>query len=72
MLTRSAIDHGFDLRSRQTIHYKNWYLLILRLAHTALRYNKKDQLALSQDNVSSGDTSISRLNIQLSELNILK
>ena len=58
MLTSSAVDHGFDLRSGQTKDYEIG-ICCFSAKHAALRRKIKDWLARNQDNVSEwGDMSM--------------
>ena len=65
MLASSAVDHGFEPRSGQTIDYEI-DICCFFAKHAALRRKSKDWLAQNQDNVSEwGDISIHGLLFQL-------
>jgi hypothetical protein len=51
VLTSSAVDRGFELRSDQTKDYKIG-IWCFSAKHTALSTKSKDWLARNQDNVS--------------------
>ena len=64
LLTSSAVDRGFELRSGQTKDYKIG-ICCLSAKHAALRSKSKDWLAQNQNNVSEwGDMSTRRLLFQ--------
>jgi hypothetical protein len=61
VLSSSAVDRGFELRSGQTKDYKIG-ICCLSAKHAALRRKSKDGLARNQDNVSEwSDMSIREL-----------
>ena len=64
LLTSSAVDRGFELRSGQTKDYKIG-ICCFSAKHAALRSKSKDWLAQNQNNVSEwGDMSTRRLLFQ--------
>ena len=64
VLTSSAVDRGFELRSAQTKDYIIG-MCCFPAKHAALRRNSKDWLAQNQDNVSEwGEMSIRGLLFQ--------
>ena len=64
VLTSSAVDRGFELRSDETKDYKIG-ICCFSAKHAALRGKSKDWLARNQDNVSEwGNMSIHGLLFQ--------
>jgi len=71
VLTLSAVDHGFKVRSGQTIHYKLG-ICCFSTKHTALRRKRKDWLGRNQDNVFQIGSTCLSMDCCFSELALQK